>query len=50
MMAARILQACGNGILTSMAQVIILTIYPAEKRGTAMGWYGLSIGRAGHRT
>lgn len=46
MMAARILQACGNGILTSMAQVIILTIYPAEKRGTAMGWYGLSIGAA----
>ncbi len=46
MMAARILQACGNGVLSSMAQVIILTIYPIEKRGTAMGWYGLSIGAA----
>ena len=46
MMAARILQASGNGILTAMAQVIILTIYPPEKRGTAMGWYGLSIGAA----
>lgn len=46
LMAARVLQACGNGILTSMAQVIILSIYPPEKRGTAMGWYGLSIGAA----
>lgn len=46
MMAARVFQACGNGILTAMAQVIILTIYPPQKRGTAMGWYGLSIGAA----
>ena len=46
MMFSRILQAGGNGILTSMAQVIILTIYPAEKRGSAMGWYGLSVGAA----
>ena len=45
-MAARVLQAAGNGILSSMAQVIILSIYPAEERGTAMGWYGLSIGAA----
>jgi EmrB/QacA subfamily drug resistance transporter len=46
LMCGRILQASGNGILTSMAQVIILTIFPAEKRGTAMGWYGLSVGAA----
>lgn len=46
MMAARVLQAIGNGILTAMAQVIILTIYPLEKRGSAMGWYGLSVGAA----
>lgn len=46
MMIGRIIQACGNGILTSMAQVILLTIYPPEKRGTIMGWYGLSIGAA----
>lgn len=46
MMCGRVLQACGNGALTSMAQVIILTIYPAEQRGTAMGWYGLSVGAA----
>lgn len=46
MMAGRILQACGGGILTSMAQVILLTIYPPRQRGTIMGWYGLSIGAA----
>lgn len=46
MMCGRILQACGNGILMSMAQVIILTIYPEEEKGTAMGWYGLSAGAA----
>lgn len=46
LMCGRVLQACGNGILTSMAQVIILTIYPDEKKGTAMGWYGLSVGAA----
>lgn len=44
LMCGRVLQACGNGILTSMAQVIILTIFPPEQRGTAMGWYGLSVG------
>ncbi|MCB6993111.1 multidrug efflux MFS transporter [bacterium 210820-DFI.6.37] len=46
MMIGRILQASGNGMLTSMAQVVLLTIYPPEKRGTAMGWYGLSVGAA----
>lgn len=46
MMLGRVLQACGNGILTSMAQVILLTIYPVEKKGTIMGWYGLSVGAA----
>jgi EmrB/QacA subfamily drug resistance transporter len=42
MMAGRILQACGNGILLSTAQVTILTIYPPEKKGTMMGTYGLA--------
>lgn len=42
MMAGRVLQACGNGVLMSAAQVIILTVYPAEKRGAMMGTYGLS--------
>ena len=46
MMIGRILQACSNGITTSMAQVVLLTIYPPEKKGTVMGWYGLSVGAA----
>ncbi len=46
MMSGRILQACGNGILLSVAQVAILTIYPPEKKGTVMGWYGLASGAA----
>lgn len=43
MMMSRILQAIGNGILISMAQVILLTIYPMDRIGAIMGWYGLSI-------
>ncbi|MCI9198359.1 MAG: multidrug efflux MFS transporter, partial [Lachnospiraceae bacterium] len=31
-----------NGVLVSAAQVIILTVYPAEKKGTMMGTYGLA--------
>lgn len=46
MMLGRLIQAAGNGMLTSMAQVITLSIFPPEKRGTAMGWYGLSVGAA----
>lgn len=42
MMVGRVLQAVGNGVLTSMGQVIILSVYPAEKKGTMMGWYGLA--------
>lgn len=46
MMAGRIMQACSNGITTSMAQVVLLTIYPPDRRGSVMGWYGLSVGAA----
>ena len=42
MMAGRILQACCNGVLMTAAQVIILTVYPVEKKGTMMGTYGLA--------
>lgn len=42
MMVGRVLQACGNGVLMSAAQVIILTVYPDEKKGTMMGIYGLA--------
>lgn len=46
MMVGRIVQACGNGTISSMTQVVLLTIYPPEKRGSIMGLYGLSIGAA----
>ncbi|KAB7788420.1 DHA2 family efflux MFS transporter permease subunit [Bifidobacterium cebidarum] len=42
-MIGRVVQACGNGLLMSMAQVVLLTIYP-DSRGTVMGWYGLAVG------
>ncbi|MCD8148806.1 MAG: DHA2 family efflux MFS transporter permease subunit [Clostridiales bacterium] len=43
MMVGRVFQACGNGILVSMAQTILLTIYPEERKGSVMGWYGLAV-------
>lgn len=46
MMSGRILQALGTGLLLAMSQVVILTIFPAEKRGMVMGWYGLASGAA----
>nr|AWI66852.1 MFS transporter [Piromyces sp.] len=46
MMVGRVIQGAGNGLLSSIGQVIILTIFPKEKIGTMMGWYGLSFGVA----
>lgn len=46
MMLGRILQAGANGVLSPLGQVVLLTIYPPEKKGTIMGWYGLSLGAA----
>lgn len=46
LLVGRILQAGGNGILLALAQVILLTIYPIEKRGSIMGIYGLATGVA----
>lgn len=46
MLAGRVLQAAGNGIMVSLGQVILLTIYPKESRGAVMGIYGLALGAA----
>ena len=46
LMLGRILQAAANGILMSMAQVVLLTIYVKERHGTVLGWYGLSMSAA----
>lgn len=42
MMLGRCLQAGGAAILQASAQVIILTVYPTQKRGAMMGTYGLA--------
>ena len=44
MIAGRVIQAASGGILSAMAQVILLTIYSRDKHGTIMGWYGLAMG------
>lgn len=46
LMVARVMQAMGNGIVLPMTQVVVLTIYPVEQRGTVMGIYGLAVGAA----
>ena len=46
MMTGRVLQAASNGILVAMTQVVILSIFPKEKQGGYMGWYGLAVSAA----
>lgn len=43
LLAGRILQAAGGGMILPLTQVSILTIYPAEKHGAMMGVYGLAV-------
>lgn len=43
LMAGRILQASGAGIIMPLMQTILFMIFPIEKRGTAMGMFGMVI-------
>ncbi|MDY0406387.1 DHA2 family efflux MFS transporter permease subunit [Virgibacillus sp. 179-BFC.A HS] len=43
LMAGRILQAAGAGIVMPLMQTIFFLIFPIEKRGSAMGMFGLVI-------
>ncbi|MFD2752051.1 MDR family MFS transporter [Virgibacillus siamensis] len=43
LLAARVLQASGAGIMIPLMQTIFLLIFPVEKRGAAMGMVGLVI-------
>ncbi|ASK60989.1 MFS transporter [Virgibacillus phasianinus] len=43
LMVGRILQASGAGIIMPLMQTILFLIFPIEKRGTAMGMFGLVI-------
>jgi EmrB/QacA subfamily drug resistance transporter len=46
LLVGRIVQAGGSALISSMAQVITLSIFPPEKRGYYMGWYGLALNAA----
>lgn len=46
MMAGRVLQAFGNAVISTVTQVTILTVFPEDERGRAMGWFGLSVAAA----
>ncbi|MFB4166949.1 MDR family MFS transporter [Virgibacillus sp. JSM 102003] len=43
LMVGRIAQASGAGIIMPLMQTILFLIFPVEKRGTAMGMFGLVI-------
>ncbi|WP_163971165.1 MDR family MFS transporter [Oceanobacillus halotolerans] len=43
LMVGRILQAAGAGIMMPLMQTILFLIFPIEKRGAAMGMFGLVI-------
>lgn len=43
LMAARIIQSTGAGVMLPLMQTIFLLIFPVERRGTAMGYIGLVI-------
>ncbi|WP_112179170.1 DHA2 family efflux MFS transporter permease subunit [Paraliobacillus zengyii] len=43
LMVGRILQASGAGIIMPLMQTILFLIFPIEKRGSAMGMFGLVI-------
>lgn len=43
LMVGRIVQASGAGIIMPLMTVVFLTIFPVEKRGSAMGIMGISM-------
>ncbi|SCS92654.1 putative transport protein [Staphylococcus aureus] len=43
MMVGRVLQAIGTGVLMPLGSIVIITIYPPEKRGAAMGTMGIAM-------
>src|SRR5699024_9160716 len=43
LLTGRILQAAGAGIMMPLMQTILFLIYPIDKRGSAMGMFGMVI-------
>lgn len=46
LLTGRLVQALGVGIAMPLLQTIMLTIFPADKRGSAMGMAGIVVGLA----
>ncbi|WP_017427595.1 DHA2 family efflux MFS transporter permease subunit [Paenibacillus sp. ICGEB2008] len=46
LLIGRLIQAAGAGIMMPLMMVVILNIYPIERRGRAMGTLGLAMGFA----
>lgn len=46
LLAGRLIQALGVGVTMPLLQTIMLTIFPPEKRGAAMGLSGIVVGLA----
>lgn len=45
-LAGRLVQAAGEGVMMPLVMTELMLMFPVEKRGTAMGLYGLVIGFA----
>lgn len=45
-LAGRAVQAMGAGIMMPLMQTVLFLVYPSDKRGQAMGMYGLVVGFA----
>ncbi len=43
LLIGRLIQAMGAGILTPLAMTVLLRAFPVERRGTAMGLYGIVV-------
>lgn len=41
LVAARVIQAIGGGVISPVSLAILSESYPAEKRGSAIGWWGI---------
>ena len=44
LLAGRLVQACGAGMLMPMTGTVLLLTFPVDKRGMAMGLFGIIIG------
>ncbi|GKV69322.1 MFS transporter [Sporosarcina sp. NCCP-2716] len=43
LMIGRVVQAAGAGVMMPLLMTVFLTIYPPEKRGAAMGMFGVAV-------